>query len=143
MNQRKCGTLNNVVAGIIKGATVTELTEQVIDGYNAPYPSEEYKAGVRQFPLLVPISTDDPQTDANRQAWQVLQKFEKPFITAFSDSDPVTVGGDGIMQKLIPGTKGQSHTTITQGGHFLQEDQPKQLAKVLLQFINDNPISTH
>ena len=131
------------VAGIIKGATVTELSADVLDAYNAPFPTEDHKAGVRQFPLLVPISTDDPQTDANRQAWQMLQQFKKPFITAFSDSDPVTAGGDKIMQKLIPGTQGQSHTTITQGGHFLQEDQPVQLAKVLLQFINDNPISTN
>ncbi|QHJ10125.1 Haloalkane dehalogenase [Paraglaciecola mesophila] len=131
------------VAGIIKGATVTELAPSVLEGYNAPYPSEEHKAGVRQFPLLVPITTDDPQTENNRAAWEVLKRFTKPFITAFSDSDPVTAGGDKIMQKLIPGTQGQSHTTITNGGHFLQEDQPQQLAQVLLQFINDNPISTN
>ncbi|MGY0637722.1 MAG: haloalkane dehalogenase [Paraglaciecola chathamensis] len=130
------------VAGIIKGATVTELALSVLEGYNAPYPSEEHKAGVRQFPLLVPITTDDPQTENNRAAWQTLKRFSKPFLTAFSDSDPVTAGGDKIMQKLIPGTQGQSHTTITNGGHFLQEDQPQQLAQVLLQFINDNPIST-
>ncbi|GAC04155.1 haloalkane dehalogenase [Paraglaciecola chathamensis] len=130
------------VAGIIKGATVTELAPSVLEGYNAPYPSEEHKAGVRQFPLLVPITTDDPQTENNRAAWQTLKRFSKPFLTAFSDSDPITAGGDKIMQKLIPGTQGQSHTTITNGGHFLQEDQPQQLAQVLLQFINDNPIST-
>ncbi|GAC10257.1 haloalkane dehalogenase [Paraglaciecola chathamensis] len=130
------------VAGIIKGATVTELAPSVLEGYNAPFPSEEHKAGVRQFPLLVPITTDDPQTENNRAAWQTLKRFSKPFLTAFSDSDPVTAGGDKIMQKLIPGTQGQSHTTITNGGHFLQEDQPQQLAQVLLQFINDNPIST-
>lgn len=130
------------VAGIIKGATVTELAPSVLEGYNAPYPSEEHKAGVRQFPLLVPITTDDPQTENNRAAWQTLKRFSKPFLTAFSDSDPITAGGDKIMQNLIPGTQGQSHTTITNGGHFLQEDQPQQLAQVLLQFINDNPIST-
>ena len=130
------------VAGIIKGATVTELAPSVLEGYNAPYPSEEHKAGVRQFPLLVPITTDDPQTENKRAAWQTLKRFSKPFLTAFSDSDPITAGGDKIMQKLIPGTQGQSHTTITNGGHFLQEDQPQQLAQVLLQFINDNPIST-
>ena len=131
------------VAGIIKGATVTALSTDVLNAYDAPFPTEEYKAGVRQFPLLVPAATDDPQTQNNRKAWQVLQQFNKPFITAFSDSDPVTAGGDKIMQKLIPGTQGQSHTTISQGGHFLQEDQPQQLAQVLLQFINDNPISTN
>ena len=73
-------------------------------------------------------------------AWQSLQQFTKPFITAFSDSDPVTAGGDKIMHKLIPGCQGQAHTTIQQGGHFLQEDQGEQLAEVLLTFINANPL---
>jgi haloalkane dehalogenase len=128
------------VAGIIKGATVTPLSSEVLAAYDAPFPDETYKAGVRQFPLLVPTTPEDPASEANRRAWQTLQKFTKPFITAFSDSDPVTAGGDKIMQKLIPGCQGQAHTTIEQGGHFLQEDQGEQLAEVLLSFMNANPL---
>ena len=131
------------VSGIIKGATVTPLSPDVLAAYDAPFPEEHYKAGVRQFPLLVPVTADDPQSAANRAAWQVLQKWHKPFLTAFSDQDPVTAGGDKILQKLIPGTQGQKHTTIAQGGHFLQEDQGEKLAAVLLQFITDNPLSTN
>jgi haloalkane dehalogenase len=128
------------VSGIIKGATVTELSTEVLEAYDAPFPDESYKAGVRQFPLLVPTTPDDPASAANRLAWQTLQQFNKPFITAFSDADPVTVGGDKIMQKLIPGCNGQAHTTINQGGHFLQEDQGEQLAKVLIDFMQSNPL---
>jgi haloalkane dehalogenase len=128
------------VSGIIKGATVTPLCEQVLAAYDAPFPNETYKEGVRQFPLLVPTTPDNPASHANRQAWQKLQTFHKPFITAFSDSDPITAGGDKIMQKLIPGCKGQDHTTIEQGGHFLQEDQGEQLAQVLLNFMAANPL---
>ena len=108
--------------------------------YNAPFPDESYKAGVRQFPLLVPTTPDNPASQDNRLAWQSLQKFTKPFITAFSDSDPVTAGGDKIMHKLIPGCQGQTHTTIEQGGHFLQEDQGEKLAEVLLSFMHVNPL---
>jgi haloalkane dehalogenase len=128
------------VAGIIKGATVTPLSSEVLAAYNAPFPDETYKAGVRQFPLLVPITPDNPASEANRLAWKTLQQFNKPFITAFSDSDPVTAGGDKIMQKLIPGCQGQAHTTIEKGGHFLQEDQGKRLAEVLLTFMNSNSL---
>jgi haloalkane dehalogenase len=67
-----------------------------------------------------------------------LRQWHKPFLTAFSDSDPITAGGDKIMQKLIPGTKGQAHTTIVNAGHFLQEDQGEQLAQVVIKFIKDN-----
>jgi len=121
--------------GIIKNATTTELSQAVIDAYNAPYPDERYKEGARQFPTLVPVSTDNPATQANREAWKVLGAWDKPFLTAFSDSDPITAGADKLMQKLIPGCKGQAHTTIKNGGHFLQEDQGETLAEVVVGFI--------
>ncbi len=128
--------------GIIKGATTTELPQSVIDAYNAPYPEERYKEGARQFPTLVPVSTDNPETESNREAWKILAAWEKPFLTAFSDSDPITAGGDKVMQKLIPGCQGQAHTVIKNGGHFLQEDQGVALAEVVNGFVHANP-STH
>lgn len=127
------------VGGIIKGGCVTELSAEVIDAYNAPFPpgaeEEKYKAGARQFPMLVPTEPDNPASEANRRAWQVLYQWEKPFLTAFSDSDPVTRGADAVLQKLIPGAKGQPHVTIAGGGHFLQEDKGEELARVVVDFI--------
>jgi haloalkane dehalogenase len=117
---------------------VNALSEAEIAAYNAPFPDERYKEGARQFPLLVPITPDDPAAAANRAAWKVLMQWKKPFLTAFSDSDPITAGGDKILQKLIPGTQGQKHTIIKNGGHFLQEDQSEQLAKVILEFLAVN-----
>jgi len=125
--------------GIIKGGTATELPQAVIDAYNAPYPDESFKEGARQFPLLVPTNTDNPATADNRAAWEQLKQWDKPFLTAFSDSDPITAGGEKIMQKLIPGAAGQNHTTIINGGHFLQEDQGEKLAEVVADFIAANP----
>lgn len=121
--------------GVIKGGTVTPLPQAVIDAYDAPFPDERYKEGARQFPLLVPTRPDDPAAEKNRAAWAVLKQWHKPFLTAFSDADPVTAGGDKLMQKLIPGTRGQAHTTIAGGGHFLQEDQGERLAEVVVAFI--------
>jgi len=123
---------------VINGGTTNELSAAVIAAYNAPFPEEKYKEGARQFPLLVPITPDDPASAKNRAAWKVLSQWKKPFLTAFSDSDPITAGGDKLLQKLIPGTKGQKHTTIIKGGHFLQEDQGEVLAKVVVNFISDN-----
>lgn len=128
-------------AGIIKGATITPLTEEIIAAYNAPFPEEAYKEGARQFPVLVPVSPDNPETVANRRAWENLAQFDKPFITAFSDSDPVTAGGDKYMQEKIPGCNGQAHTVIKDGGHFVQEDKGEELADIILQFIKANPLA--
>ncbi len=125
-------------AGIVKGATVSTLSEATLAAYNAPFPEEKYKAGARQFPLLVPATPSDPQTENNRKAWAKLKQFEKPFMTAFSDSDPVTAGGDKLMQALIPGCKGQNHVTIEQAGHFLQEDKGEEISQHLITFINSN-----
>jgi len=123
------------VGTIIQGATQLQLPEDVVAAYDAPFPDESYKEGARIFPSLVPISPDDPASPANRKAWEILSAFEKPFLTAFSDHDPVTAGGDKILQKLIPGAKGQPHTTIKGGGHFLQEDCGEEFARVVADFM--------
>jgi haloalkane dehalogenase len=123
------------VGFIIDSATTTELTDEVKAAYDAPFPDESYKAGARQFPLLVPTSADDPAVPANRAAWAALERFEKPFLTAFSDQDPVTRGSDRVLQRRIAGAAGQSHTTIEGGGHFLQEDRGPELARVVLDFV--------
>jgi len=120
---------------ILQGATTTELPPEVVAAYDAPYLDESYKAGARQFPTLVPDTPANPATEANRRAWSVLERWTKPFLTAFSDSDPVTAGGDLAFQKRIPGCKGQPHTTIKGGGHFLQEDCGEELARVTADFI--------
>ncbi len=123
------------VGGILKGGCATTLTDDVIAAYDAPFPDDRYKAGARQFPMLVPVTPDDPAAPANRKAWEVLSRWTKPWLTAFSDQDPVTRGGDVQFQERIPGTKGQPHTTIAGGGHFLQEDKGEELARVIVDFI--------
>jgi haloalkane dehalogenase len=123
------------VGMIVNGGCVSSLSADVIAAYDAPFPDESYKQGARQFPLLVPTSADDPAVPANRKAWEVLSKWRKPFLTAFSDSDPITKGGEKILQATIPGAKNQPHTTIAGGGHFLQEDKGEELARVVADFI--------
>jgi haloalkane dehalogenase len=132
-------TPNFDVGRLIQGACVTKLAPEVAAAYDAPFPDDSYKEGARQFPLLVPTRPDDPASEANRRAWEVLRRWQKPFLTAFSDSDPVTRGGDRVFQSLVPGAKGQPHTTIAGAGHFLQEDKGEELAQVVVEFIRSTP----
>lgn len=120
---------------IVMGGCATPMAPEVIAAYDAPFPDESYKEGARQFPLLVPVSPEDPAAPANRAAWETLMKFDKPFLCAFSDKDPITAKGAAVLQKLIPGCAGQPHTTIENGGHFLQEDQGEKLAEVVVAFM--------
>jgi haloalkane dehalogenase len=125
------------------GAIITRgcqkpLPQNVAAAYNAPFPDDTYKEGARIFPSLVPIEPNDPASPANRKAWEVLSSFDKPFLTAFSDGDPITHGGERIFQKRVPGAKGQPHTTIKGGGHFLQEDCGEAFAEVVVDFINQS-----
>jgi len=122
------------VGGIIKGATVKPLGQGVEDAYNAPYPDESYKAGARIFPAIVPTSPDMDGAADNRAAWKVLKAWDKPFLTCFSDQDPITKGGDKAFQKLIPGCAGQPHQLLKGGGHFLQEDLSQELSKIIVDF---------
>lgn len=111
------------------------MADETMAAYNAPFPDDTFKAGARIFPSLVPIAPDDPASQANRQAWKVLNTFEKPFLTAFSDGDSITRGGESVFQKQVPGAKDRPHTTIHGGGHFLQEDCSKEFAEVVVNFI--------
>lgn len=124
---------------IIQGGCTTAMSPEVLAAYDAPFPDETYKEGARQFPMLVPAQPDDPAAPANRKAWEALMQFKKPFLTAFSDKDPITAGGSAVLQKLIPGCAGQAHTTIENGGHFLQEDKGQKLAEVVVEFMRANP----
>jgi haloalkane dehalogenase len=124
------------VGRIVNGGCTTDLDPAVIAAYDAPFPDERYKEGARQFPLLVPTSPDDPEAGPNRAAWKALRRFERPFLCAFSDSDPITRGADRVLRELIPGAAGQRHTTIVGGGHFLQEDRGPELAEVVVGFVN-------
>jgi haloalkane dehalogenase len=123
------------VGGIIAGGCAVRPTDDVIAAYDAPFPDDSYKAGARAMPALVPTSTDDPAHAANVSAWEVLRRFDKPFLCAFSDSDPITKGGERVFLREVPGTEGQPHTTIEGGGHFLQEDKGPELAAVIDAFI--------
>ena len=114
--------------GCMRGLTAAEKR-----AYDAPFPTERYKAGARIFPALVPITDAHASVGENIQAWHVLERFDKPFLTAFSDRDPITRGGDKRLQARIPGAAGQAHMTTRNAGHFLQEDKPAELA----QLIND------
>ena len=123
------------VGRIIDGGCTTSLGPEVVAAYDAPYPDDSYKAAVRVFPSLVPTSSEDPATPDQEAAWRVLERFERPFLLCFSDSDPITRGGDAPFRAKVPGAQGQAHTTIEGGGHFLQEDRGPELAQVLVDFI--------
>ena len=127
------------IGNIVRGGCRTELSPDVIAAYDAPFPDDTYKAGARKFPALVPTRPDDPASAANRKAWEVLGGWERPFLCAFSDEDPITRGADAAFQRLVPGTRGMPHATIKGAGHFLQEDKGEELAKVVVDFIKQTP----
>lgn len=125
------------ISKIIQGGCETRLSPQVRAAYDAPFPDESFKAGARKFPALVPTDSENAEAVENQQLWKALSKFDKPFITAFSDGDPITRGADKVLQAAISGARGsKSHKTIKGGGHFLQEDRGPELAALVLQVAN-------
>jgi haloalkane dehalogenase len=123
------------IGKLLQKATVTELPDDVVRAYDAPFPSAKYKAGARAFPMLVPTTPDDPASEANRSAWDVFRRWEKPFLTTFSNRDPITRGGEKVWQETVPGARNCEHVQIRNAGHFLQEDKGPELAAALIRFI--------
>ncbi len=120
---------------LLQSATNTTLTDAEVAAYDAPFPDDSYKEGARIFPSLVPTSPDDPAADANKAAWEVFKRWDKPFVCCFSDGDPVTAGGDKPFRALVPGAQGQPHVTIAGANHFFQEDAAPELAQLLIDVI--------
>ena len=120
---------------IVNGGVTRDLTPAEIAAYDAPFPDERFKEGARQFPTLVPITPEHGSVAENLAAWQVLEAFDKPVLTCFSDKDAVTAGGEKVFINRIPGALGQPHTIIKGGGHFLQEDAAAELSVLIDSFI--------
>ncbi len=123
------------IGRIVQSGTVSELSPEIVAAYDAPFPDSTYKAGTRAFPRLVPTATDDPAAPATRAAWEVFRNWRKPFLTAFSNRDPITRGLDKAFVERVPGARDQPHTTIRNAGHFLQEDKGPELASVVIDFV--------
>lgn len=123
------------VGALVNGGSQTTLSAAEIAAYDAPFPDDTYKSGARILPSLVPTSADDPSHHDNVQAWGVLERFERPFLCCFGDSDPITKGGDAVFTARVPGAANQPHVTIAGGGHFIQEDKGAELASLIIDFI--------
>jgi haloalkane dehalogenase len=120
---------------LVRSGCADGLPDDVAAAYDAPFPDASYKAGPRALPGLIPQTPEDPATPDNQRAWEVLRTLDVPFLTAFSDADPITGGGERHLQASIPGAAGQPHTTVAGGGHFLQEDRGPQLARVVVDWL--------
>ena len=126
-----CRTASDLpVSEFVASPCVTRPADAVLAAYDAPFPDESYKEGARQFPALVPVTPEHASVAENLEAWKVLERFERPLITAFSDGDPITKGGEAPFQARVPGAQGQPHVTL-HGGHFLQEDSPDAIVEVI------------
>ena len=120
------------IGGVVKGGSVSKMSQETIDAYNSPFPDDSYKEAARQFPLLVPDSVDNPSYEHNVKAWEVLKQWDKPFLCAFSDKDHIFKGVENSFIKSVPGAKNLKHIEIKDAGHFLQEDKPDECVNAIL-----------
>jgi haloalkane dehalogenase len=123
------------VARLVQSGCQTRLSDAVRAAYAAPFPDQSYVAGPRAMPLILPTAPDDPATEANRAAWQRLRQWDRPFLAAFSDRDPITASMAPVLEREIPGAAGLNHPVIKGAGHFLQEDAGPELAEVVATFV--------
>ncbi len=124
------------VARLVQAGCRTALSPAVLAAYDAPFAGEAAKAGPRVMPTLVPTSPDDPAAAANRRAWDALTRWDKPFLCAFGDGDPITGGMAPILRRAVPGAHGREHPVLTRAGHFLQEDADRRLGEIVADFVD-------
>ena len=123
------------IGRIVKAGCAQGLTPQELAAYNAPFPTRRHRIAARLFPGFVPTRPDDPERENNERAWEFFKRWDKPFLTLFSNRDPVTRGGHRIWHQLVPGAQGQPHAVTRGAGHFLQEDKGAEVAQAIVAFI--------
>ena len=128
------------VSRLVQSGCQSALPAKVLAAYDAPFPDESFMAGPRAMPGLVPTTPDDPASEANRAAWQRLATWDRPFLVAFSDRDPITGAMGPVLRRAVPGAAGLEHPVIEGAGHFLQEDAGERLARVIVEFIRAHPV---
>ncbi len=124
------------IARLVRAGCRVEPSVATLAAYDAPFPDETYKAGPRAMPGLVPTTPDDPASAANRAAWQRLSTWDRPFLVAFSDGDPITGGMVPVLMRGVPGAR---LATIPGAGHFVQEDAGDRLAEEIVRFVAETP----
>jgi haloalkane dehalogenase len=129
------------IGRIVKTGCVAGLSAEETAAYNAPFPSRHYKVAARVFPAFVPTTPEDPERINNERAWGMFKLWNKPFLTLFSNRDPVTRGGYKIWQQVVPGAQGQPHAITRNAGHFLQEDKGQEVAHAIVSFMRGGTAS--
>ena len=109
------------------------MTREVLAAYDAPFPDDAYKAGVRALPLLVPLRSDDAVASEMQRAREFLASWTKPALVMFSDRDPITSGGGRFFREHIPGA--EPEIVIRDAGHFLQEEKSSEVAEQIAKFV--------
>jgi haloalkane dehalogenase len=128
-----CRTSDDLpVSEIVAGVCAHRPDADVLRAYDAPFPDASYKAAALAITCLIPIREEMPGIAENRRAWEVLERLERPFLTAFSDGDPSTKAWETVFRERVPGARGQPHVEIADAGHFVQEEQGPALADALV-----------
>jgi len=125
------------VSRLVQSGCQTTLPPEVLAAYDAPFPDASYAAAVRAMPELVPATPDNPASAANRAAWRQLSTWDKPFLVAFSDRDPITGPMAPVLKRAMPGAAGRAHPVLEGAGHFLQEDAGEKLGAIIAAFVSE------
>jgi pimeloyl-ACP methyl ester carboxylesterase len=108
------------VARLMK-QTCPHLTEAEAAAYAAPFPDARFKAGVRRFPEIVPVTADMEGADISRRAEEFFRsEWTAPSLMLVGMRDPVL--GPPVMQRLRRAIRGcPEPIELGEAGHFVQE----------------------
>lgn len=124
------------IGQVLQNSCLTELSDDIVAAYDAPFPDDRYKTGARVFPGLVPLDPSDPGAGEMRETREALTEWDKPAFVLFSREDPIFSGVRDSLRELITGADEQPDVWIEGAGHFLQEDKGEQVAEEIVAFVD-------
>jgi haloalkane dehalogenase len=138
---RYCQRAPDLVASTFLYSASGTLGPDVLAAYDAPFPDRSCTAGLRQMTGLIPLTPNDPGARIGRATMDALGRWDRPFLTAFTDGDPATRGFETVFRHRVPGAAGRAHPTIRGAGHFVPEERGPELARIVAEFVAATPTS--
>jgi haloalkane dehalogenase len=118
---------------LIQGATVSDLPEDVVAAYEAPFHNPASKAGARAFPLMLATTPDAPGAEAGRRALAALEGSSPEALVLWADSDPILTPKMGA--RLAEKLGWPEPEPVPNASHFLQEDQGELIGRRIAEWL--------
>ena len=128
--------IEHVSPGALVASQTSANDPEIVEAYDAPFPSEQHVTGLRINDTLYPMAPDDPGAAENAAARDRLRRWPHPTCLCFSGAAELFHPGQrALFRSLLPADLLWRDVTMEGTGHFVAEELGPELATFIEDFV--------